>query len=1079
MDFEEATPLAFGYGDGVGSTDWEIRTDDLTGVTELLACWALLLSRCSGQSRISVGFQQVDDTEVRPLLLDVDERQSVGNYLVSINQQVRSQQMSEAEVRTCLGLDVGIPLFNSVVFASSQVDKGVRGLGGYSGETLDRVSDHLHRLCKALSATETMVETIQHLADEEWEQVIRLWNPPPTPYPESTVQSLFEAQVSSRPDSIALIYGAARVTYAELNRQSNRLAHHLINAGVRPGQGVATFLERGIPQMVSTLAILKAGGAYIPLDVEFPAERIEQMLEDAQPPLVLTQSGEARKLSKSSGAKRICLDEIETELESCPATNPAVECSTDALAYIMYTSGSTGRPKGVEVVHRGIIRLLFGVDYVPFGSDTVMLHMAAASFDASTLEIWGPLLHGGICVLSPSRVPTLETVGQLLEEHQVNIFWMTAALFNLAVSAAPEILRPVKYLLAGGEALSPLHVEMALRELPQVQLINGYGPTENTTFSTTYAFDRNTFDPAKPIPIGRAIGNSTCYILDRFLRPVAPGVPGELYVGGAGVARGYAGRPDLTAERFLDDPFSARPGARMYKTGDVVYWNPGGQIEFIGRVDNQIKLRGFRIELQDIDLALGTFPGVEQAVTAVYEDEGRGKWLAAFVKVEDPEQFPVDELKDFAYGKLPDYMVPAAFVPVREWQYTPSGKLDRKALPRPQPSTSVEDRYAPPETDTQKTLATLWQGLLNLSRVGIDDDFFELGGDSLCSVHLFHEINQRFGCELPLSTLTQQPTIRGLASVLDGDSVELHLAGFRCLQLIQAGDPDVPPLFMIHGGAGNVLVFHEFARNLGARQPVYAFQWSGWDGDRGHESIAAMASAYKEELLRFRRMDEYRIGGHCIGGLIAIELARLLRQDGIGIDGPLIVGDCPNLKASSYCLAEPEQSVVSRDAFTEMVNSLEKQHVGWGAWMPSAMECEAGLKSWLKRSALAVSVVHWLRYQPTLIGLRVAVLLGKKVPVDKRPFYSSRTLVLAAKRHQAERYTGDIVYFRSTCVFGRQLGLQGWWNDPFMGFGELCGGRFDGHVVGGGHNDVLKLAEVADMVNAAFSTDHRKEGGQA
>jgi len=1066
--FEEATPLAFGYGDTGDPWEWIIYSEGDAEPVVWLAAWALLLSRYSGESSITLGFQGFSDDEPRPLWLEVRENQLAESYLKSIAGQIHSQSLSEAELRRTLGLDSETPLFNCVVSQTSENRMEVRGRGSYSAETLTSVKDHLNRLVAAIAQLELVVRSIPHLSEAELNCVIKSWNPAPTPYPQKTVQELFEVQVEERSQAVALIFNNERVTYEDLNKRANRLAHYLIEAGVQSGQSVATFLERGVPQIVATLAILKAGAAYIPLDVEFPSDRIGQMLEDAAPPVILSHSGVASRLVCPAGTRLMLLDDIEPELACCSMSNPAVHGRIDSLAYIMYTSGSTGRPKGVEVMHRGIVRLLFGVDYVPFGTDTVMLHMAAASFDASTLEIWGPLLHGGTCVLSPSRVPTLETIGHLLEEHQVNILWMTASLFNLAITAAPQILKPVRYLLAGGEALSPWHVEKAMRELPGTQLINGYGPTENTTFSTTYAFDRHSFEPSRPIPIGRAIGHSTCYILDRYLRPVAPGVPGELYVGGDGVARGYAGHAELTAERFLADPFSDQPNARMYKTGDLVYWNRDGQIEFIGRGDNQIKLRGFRIELQDIDSALSAFPGVEQAVTILYEDEGRGKWLAGFVKVANPEGFPLDELKSFAYQKLPDYMVPAALVPVGEWAYTPSGKLDRSALPKPHLSLSDDQSLHPPETETQSVLVSLWQKLLSLDRVSIDDNFFELGGDSLCSVHLFHEISQRFGRELPLAILTQQPTIRSLASAIDGTSAESELAGFRCLQLIQQGDPEVAPLFMIHGGAGNVLIFREFAQHLGSQQPVYAFQWSGWDGNRGHSSIVEMAAAYKEELLRFRRMDNYRLGGHCIGGLIAIELAHQLRQDGIGIEGPLIVSDCPNLGALSYRKAEPESSDSMREDFLSMVTTLESLHREWVPWHSSELDRNTGLKGWLKRSILMVSVVHWLRGYPGLFKLKLGVALGRKVAVSQRPFYSGQTLVIAAQNYKAQPYVGHIAYFRSACVFGRNLGLQGWWADPFMGFGELCDGRFDAYVVGGEHNDVLKVEEVADIIKKAL-----------
>lgn len=908
------------------------------------------------------------------------------------------------------------------------------------------------------------------LSDDERRKLLYDWNPAPTPYPESSVQALFEKQARERGESVALIFNESHLTYRELNARANQLACYLMTSGVRPGRVVAIYLERSLEQIIATLAILKMGAAYIPLETELPLERIAQMLEDARPQCILAHAGAAEQLAKVGGKTVLALDELREELQKLPDTNPSVQCQADSLAYIMFTSGSTGRPKGVEVVHRGIIRLLFGVDYVPLNTDTTIMHMAAASFDASTFELWGALLHGGTCVICPSRVPTLDMIGHLIAEHGVNTLWMTAALFNLVISEASHILKPIKYLLAGGESLSPWHIGKALSELPETQLINGYGPTENTTFSTTYAFDRDRFDPEQPIPIGRAIGNSTCYVLDPSLRPVPIGVPGELYVGGDGVARGYANRPDLTAKCFLDDPFSGKPDARMYKTGDIVRWNQDGLIEFIGRADNQVKLRGFRIELQDIDIALGSYSGVEQAVTVVYEDNIRGKWLATYVKVDDPELFKIDDLKTYAREKLPDYMVPAALVPVKEWSFTSNGKLDRRALPKPSLSAPSETKFQSPENSTQEALVEIWKRLLHLENVGIDDDFFDLGGDSLRAVHLFHEIHRKLGLERPLSTLIQAPTVRELAVIVDGGSGDAQLEGFRSLRLIQKGDRDAVPIFMIHGGAGNVVIFREFARNLGRRQAVYAFQWSGWDGNRGHTTIREMAAAYKEELLRFRPMKAYRLGGHCIGGLIAVELASQLRKDGIGIDGPIIVADCPNLESRKYRRGEPENSTSSREAFGCMVEAMQNRKAEEASkWtMPPLTRPSFGLSATLKRIPPVVRAIRSMRNLPKMTPIKLALIRGQKIPVDQRASYSAMTLASAAKRHISPRYPGDVVYFRSDCVLGRNLGLEGWWEDPFLGFGELCDGRFEGHVTGGGHNEVLNLPEVAGMARRAW-----------
>jgi len=889
------------------------------------------------------------------------------------------------------------------------------------------------------------------------------WNPAPAPYPARPVQRIFEATAGRSPDAVALVCGTQNISYRELNARANRLARYLVRSGLGPGNGVAILMDRGVEQVVALLAILKAGGVYIPLDPGFPAARVEQMLEDARPAKVLCFDAVPEWVGAPE-ADTLCLAMAECEMAALSDENLNIDRGLDDSAYIMYTSGSTGRPKGVEVVHRGIVRLLFGADYVPLDSSTVVLHIAASSFDASTFEIWAPLLHGGTCVLCPERIPTLETMGSLIAEHRVNTIFITSALFNLVVDEAPEILLPVRYLLTGGEVLSCRHMEKALQLLPGARLVNVYGPTENTTFSTSYAIDRATFDPEVPTPIGRPIANSTCYILDDSLHPVAVGMEGELYVGGDGVAKGYAGQPELTRQSFLSDPFRSGPSARMYRTGDMARWNRDGFIEFIGRKDRQIKLRGFRIELQDIDSALQRFPEAGQVVTEIYEDDGTGKWLAAFIKTDVPEDFPVDALEKFAREVLPDYMLPAVFVPVRDLPLASTGKLDRKALPKPELKTRSR-RHAPPESNVQRQLAEIWSRLLKLDNPGIDDDFFDLGGDSLLGVRLMHEISRRFGRDLPLAMLMQYPTVRGLAEMVEGQERLPELFGFRALQMVQRGNDEKPPLFMIHGGAGNVVVFRKFARNLGEEQPVYAFQWPGWDGSPAPRGIVALAAAYKDELIRFRRADAYRLGGHCIGGLIAIELARQLRKDGIGIEGPLVVSDCPNLASKHFWKQEPESTPQSRQAFSSMTRELVR--LGGNA-DSSELKPVHGVAGLLRRMPVAVSLVRWTKLVPSILKIRMALLLGRKVPVNLRQTHSSISLLSAARHHSYHPYDVDVIYFRSDCTMGRSFGLSGWWDDPFLGFPALCGGRFSGHVLGGEHNELLDKPEVADLVKESF-----------
>src|SRR6266851_2096751 len=398
------------------------------------------------------------------------------------------------------------------------------------------------------------------------------------------------------------------------------------------------------------------------------------------------------------------------------------------LAYVIYTSGSTGWPKGVMIEHRAIGRLLFGVDYVVLDETKHVLQLSSVSFDASTFEIWGPLLHGAKCVLVPEKLPDFETLGETLRLHGVNTLWLTSSLFNEVVEHTAHILDPITQLIIGGEALSPTHVERALELLPLTEIVNGYGPTESTTFTCCHRIlsDR---EGHGPIPIGRPIANTAVYILDAFMEPVAVGVPGEIYIGGVGLARGYLRRPGLTAQRFVADPF--HDGARLYRSGDLARWRADGSIEFLGRIDDQVKIRGYRIEPAEVEAALVAHPAIERAAVVALDGGEGTKRLVGYVVCRDGEAPSVSELRAHLGQRLPDYMVPSAFVVLDALPLTPNGKLDRAALPAPEGRPDLEVSYVAPRTPTEELLAGVWAKVLRIERVGVLDNFFELGGDSL------------------------------------------------------------------------------------------------------------------------------------------------------------------------------------------------------------------------------------------------------------------------------------------------------------------------------------------------------------
>ncbi len=457
------------------------------------------------------------------------------------------------------------------------------------------------------------------------------WNATGREYPRGKrIDELFEAQAVRSAEAVALIDGGERLSYGEVNRRANQVGRYLRERGVRRGSLVGIAMERSVDLIVGILGILKAGGAYVPLDPSYPQERLKYILGDTGAAVILTQQRHMDSLPQS-GAEVVCLDRDRQEIGAQSGENLGIEGVAEDLAYVMYTSGSTGVPKGVEVPHRGVVRLLFGVDYVRLDAEQRFLHLAPTSFDASTFEIWGSLLHGGQCVLYPGRVPSPFELGELLHKHEINTLWLTASLFNAVIDGAPEALSGVRQLLIGGEALSVPHVRRALALLPQTQIINGYGPTESTTFTCCYSIPRQLEENLSSIPIGKPIGNTEVYILDSQLHPVPIGVAGELYIGGDGLARGYLNQPELTAEKFIEHPFSEDSQARLYKTGDRVRYLADGNIEFLERLDNQVKIRGYRIELGEIEAVLNEHSGVSQSVVAVREDTPGDKRLVAYV----------------------------------------------------------------------------------------------------------------------------------------------------------------------------------------------------------------------------------------------------------------------------------------------------------------------------------------------------------------------------------------------------------------------------------------------------------------
>ncbi|MCI0355101.1 MAG: non-ribosomal peptide synthetase, partial [Acidobacteria bacterium] len=596
------------------------------------------------------------------------------------------------------------------------------------------------------------------------EQQLREWNETSTEYPrERCVHELFTEQAERRPEAVAVIFGEAEISYGELNRRANQLAHHLRGMRIGPEVVVGLCVERSVEMVVGVLGILKAGGAYLPLDPEDPLERLQFQLEDAGVPVLLTQEHLLEKLP-THWSQVLCLDSEWGTVAGESEAAPVAEMSGENLAYVMYTSGSTGQPKGVSVTHRNVVRLVRETNYAEFGPEEVYLQLAPLSFDASTFELWGSLLNGARLVVMPPQLPTLTELGAVLERYEVSTLWLTAGLFHLLVDEGVE-LDGVRQLLAGGEALRVKHVQQVVAGLVDgSRLINGYGPTEGTTFSCCHVMKRED-EMGTTVPIGKPIANTQAYVLDERQQLVPQGVVGELYLGGDGLARCYLNRPELTAEKFVPHPYSAAGGERLYRTGDRVRYLAGGQLEFLGRQDQQVKLRGFRIELGEIETVLARHSGVQEAVV-VAQGEGDEQRLVGYVVPVNPAP-NVGELKSYLEGRLPEYMVPSAFVVLDELPLTANGKVDRRALPAVEARGSEGEEFVAARTPVEEMMAGLWSEVLGVARVGVADDFFELGGHSLLATQLLSRVREAFQVEIPLRHIFEQPTLVEFAAVVE------------------------------------------------------------------------------------------------------------------------------------------------------------------------------------------------------------------------------------------------------------------------------------------------------------------------
>ena len=783
----------------------------------LMSAWSLLLSRLSGQSDVVIGSPVANRTraEIEGLIgmfvntlalrIDTSGEPSVAALLARVKARTLEAQAHQdlpfeqvVDIARPARSLAHSPLFQTTLSWDSSVGphlalgdlsleavaapgrvakfdltltlgevKGViRGSLEYATAlfdhaTVERYVGYLQRLLAAMVNDEqTVLERVPLLAESERQRLLYDFNATAREYPQAlTVHGIFQQQAAAHPKAVAAVHGEHSLSYFELNAQANRLAHHLISQGVQPGDHVAILLPRSLELLVAQLAIAKCAAAYVPLDINAPSERQAFMVEDCQAAALLTLSREVIDYA----APRIDLDRLT--LSGQPTHNPNLAQSSEALAYIMYTSGSTGAPKGVMVPHRAIGRLVLNNGYADFNAQDRVVFASNPAFDASTMDIWGPLLNGGrVVVIDHQTLLDPNAFGRELSATGATVLFVTTALFNQYVQLIPQALKRLRILLCGGERGDPAAFRRLLAEAPELRIVHCYGPTETTTYATTFEV-REVAENAESVPIGGPISNTQVYVLDAHQQPVPMGVTGELYIGGQGVALGYLNRADLTAEKFLRDPFSEQPGALLYRTGDLARWLAPGQLDCIGRNDDQVKIRGFRIELGEIENRLLNCQGIKEAVVLARRDGQDITRLVAYYTAHAGRLDSAD-LHAQLLVRLPEYMVPSAWVQLEVLPLNNNGKVDRKALPAPTQAAMLSRVYVAPISALEHHLARIWAGLLRVEQVGRHDNFFELGGHSLLAMRMLSQVRQQLGVELTLAELFANPELAAVAEVL-------------------------------------------------------------------------------------------------------------------------------------------------------------------------------------------------------------------------------------------------------------------------------------------------------------------------
>jgi surfactin family lipopeptide synthetase A len=918
----------------------------------------------------------------------------------------------------------------------------------FDATTLARMVDHFQTLLHAIVLDPAQpIARLPLLSGIEHQRMVQLGSQTERPYPSQCIHPLFEAQVQRTPDAIALVaesepaeseLGSSpqQLTYRELNQRANQLAHYLQTLGVGPEVLVAIVMERSIDLLVSILAVLKAGGAYVPIDPAYSSDRQSYQLADSGAAVILTQPHLATALPSTS-AVMVSIDAAWEQIAHAnySAADLPTQTTPQNLAYIIYTSGSTGNPKGVMIQHQGVVNhaTASAQSFELTPADRV-LQFSSMGFDIFVEEVFPTLLSGATLVLRSDEVAlSIRAFCQFAQRHSITVLDIPTAFWHELVNGLGLLQKTlpacVRLVVVGGEKASR-SVYQQWRQLtrPQVRWLNTYGPTEATVTTTLFDPVQEGFDPeVGEIPIGRAIANLQTYILDDCLQPVPIGVPGELHIGGAGVARGYLNQPEKSQEKFIPDPFSPDPAARLYKTGDIAYYLPDGNLAFVGRSDYQVKVRGFRIELGEIETCLEQHPDVQQAVVLVRQDEAGQKLLAGYVVTPDSESLTASDLHRFLQSRLPPYMVPSVWVVLKNFPLTANGKVDRRALPAPAPVQRQAIVSGGPTDATEQRLIEIWEAVLGVQPIHPEDNFFDLGGHSLLSIQLFARIEQAFNQALPPTVIFQAPTVRAVAVLLDQSAEEppKHSA-----IVIQAGKPSRPPLFCIHVLGPNCQFFRPLMAHLDPAQPAYGLAAQMLDRENAPPNrIPDLARYYIQEMQQIQPHGPYYLAGVSFGGCVAFEMAcQLVAQKEPVALLALLDTFAPN--------------TVDTKPSAERVSAHFDRLVKLG---PIYLLKRAFAKLQRVQDKLLAQLGRWLQRQ----GYTVPYKLGFLMVLEEN--------ISAATQYIPGIYPGRITLFRATeGVFYSQSYL-----DAGLGWQGLTSHRLQVHDVPGDHMQMLQDPDVA------------------